>query len=64
MGLVIDTSALVALALGYGVLVGPGDEAHFRQVPTLRVVVFGARGRVTRTPGVEAAGGRTAGAKA
>ena len=34
--------AATALELGYGVLVGPGDEAHFRQVPGLRVVVLPA----------------------
>lgn len=32
--------AATALELGYGVLVGPEDEAHFRQVPGLRVVVL------------------------
>jgi tRNA(fMet)-specific endonuclease VapC len=29
--------AATALHLGYGVLVGPADEAHFRRVPGLRV---------------------------
>jgi len=29
--------AATALHLGFGVLVGPRDEAHFRQVPELRV---------------------------
>jgi len=33
--------AATALHLGYGVLVGPGDEARFRQVPALRVEVVG-----------------------
>ena len=32
--------AATALELGYGVLVGPDDEAHFRRVPNLRVVVL------------------------
>jgi predicted nucleic acid-binding protein len=32
--------AATALELGYGVLVGPADEAHFRRVPKLRVVVL------------------------
>jgi tRNA(fMet)-specific endonuclease VapC len=32
--------AATALELGFGVLVGPHDEAHFRQVPGLRVVVL------------------------
>jgi len=32
--------AATALELDYGVLVGPQDEAHFRQVPDLRVVVL------------------------
>jgi len=36
--------AATALELGYGVLVGPSDEAHFRHVPALRVVALGARG--------------------
>jgi predicted nucleic acid-binding protein len=34
--------AATALEMDYGVLVGPGDEAHFRRVPHLRVVVLGA----------------------
>jgi predicted nucleic acid-binding protein len=34
--------AATALELEYGVLVGPTDEAHFRRVPSLRVVVLGA----------------------
>lgn len=34
--------AATALELDYGVLVGPADEAHFRRVPKLRVVVLGA----------------------
>lgn len=38
--------AATALELGYGVLVGPADEAHFRRVPNLRVVVLGD----TRSP--------------
>ena len=29
--------AATALELGFGVLVGPNDEAHFRRVPGLRV---------------------------
>ena len=29
--------AATALHLGFGVLVGPQDEAHFREIPTLRV---------------------------
>ena len=33
--------AATALELGYGVLIGPGDEAHFRRVPNLRLVVIG-----------------------
>jgi predicted nucleic acid-binding protein len=33
--------AATALELEYGVLVGPTDEAHFRRVPNLRVVVLG-----------------------
>jgi predicted nucleic acid-binding protein len=33
--------AATALELEYGVLVGPDDEAHFRRVPNLRVVVLG-----------------------
>jgi tRNA(fMet)-specific endonuclease VapC len=36
--------AATALELDYGVLVGPADEAHFRRVPNLRVVVLGAAG--------------------
>jgi predicted nucleic acid-binding protein len=32
--------AATALHLGYGVLVGPTDEAHFRAVPELRVEVL------------------------
>lgn len=32
--------AATALHLGYGVLVGPLDEAHFRAVPGLRVEVL------------------------
>jgi len=32
--------AATALELGYGVLVGPRDEGHFRQVPGLRIVVL------------------------
>jgi tRNA(fMet)-specific endonuclease VapC len=35
--------AAIALELEYGVLVGPGDEAHFRRVPKLRVVVLPAK---------------------
>lgn len=37
--------AATALELGFGVLVGPRDEAHFRQVPGLRVVALGAAAR-------------------
>jgi tRNA(fMet)-specific endonuclease VapC len=33
--------AATALHLGYGVLIGPADEAHFRTVPDLRVEVLG-----------------------
>ena len=33
--------AATALELEYGVLVGRSDEAHFRRVPNLRVVVLG-----------------------
>lgn len=32
--------AATALHLGFGVLVGPGDEGHFRRVPELRVEVL------------------------
>jgi predicted nucleic acid-binding protein len=32
--------AATALEMGYGVLVGRDDEAHFRRVPKLRVVVL------------------------
>lgn len=32
--------AATALHLGYGVLVGPTDESHFRCVPGLRVEVL------------------------
>lgn len=32
--------AATAFELDYGVLVGPTDEAHFRRVPKLRVVVL------------------------
>lgn len=32
--------AATAVELGSGVLVGPGDEAHFRAVPGLRVIVL------------------------
>jgi predicted nucleic acid-binding protein len=32
--------AATALDLGFGVLVGPTDEAHFRAVPGLRVVAL------------------------
>lgn len=32
--------AATAMEMGYGVLVGPDDEAHFSQVPGLRVVVL------------------------
>jgi predicted nucleic acid-binding protein len=34
------TVAATALELDFGVLVGPADEAHFRRVPNLRVVVL------------------------
>ena len=33
--------AATALEREYGVLVGPTDEAHFRRVPKLRVIVLG-----------------------
>jgi tRNA(fMet)-specific endonuclease VapC len=33
--------AATALHLDFGVLVGPGDESHFRRVPGLRVEVLG-----------------------
>jgi predicted nucleic acid-binding protein len=33
--------AATALERGYGVLVGPTDEAHFRRVPNLRLIVLG-----------------------
>lgn len=33
--------AATALHLDFGVLVGPGDEAHFRRIPALRVEVLG-----------------------
>jgi predicted nucleic acid-binding protein len=36
--------AATALHLGFGVLVGPGDEGHFRRVPELRVEVLDAAG--------------------
>lgn len=32
--------AATALHLGFGVLVGPSDESHFRRVPELRVEVL------------------------
>jgi predicted nucleic acid-binding protein len=32
--------AATALHLDFGVLVGPGDEAHFRRIPALRVEVL------------------------
>lgn len=35
--------AATALHLDFGVLVGPGDEGHFRRVPELRVEVLGSR---------------------
>ena len=41
--------AATALQLDYGVLVGPADEAHFRRVPKLRVVVLGASGRARKS---------------
>lgn len=34
--------AATARALKFGVLVGPGDEAHFRRVPGLQVSVLGS----------------------
>lgn len=34
--------AATALGLGFGVLVGPADEAHFRRVPGLAVRVLSA----------------------
>jgi tRNA(fMet)-specific endonuclease VapC len=36
------TVAATALQLGFGILVGPTGEAHFRRVPELRVEVLGA----------------------
>lgn len=36
--------AATALHLGFGVLVGPTDEVHFRTVPDLRVEVLGRPG--------------------
>jgi predicted nucleic acid-binding protein len=33
--------AATALHLGFGVLVGPSDESHFRRVPKLRVEILG-----------------------
>jgi len=36
--------AATARFLQFGVLVGPRDEAHFRNVPGLRVQTFGGRG--------------------
>ena len=33
--------AATARALGFGVLVGPDNERHFRNVPELRVEVLG-----------------------
>jgi predicted nucleic acid-binding protein len=36
--------AATALELSFGVLVGPRDEAHFRQVPGLRIVVLPVAG--------------------
>ena len=33
--------AATALERGFGVLVGPDDEAHFRRVPNLRLIVLG-----------------------
>jgi predicted nucleic acid-binding protein len=35
--------AATARALGFGVLVGPRDEVHFRNVPNLNVSVLGAK---------------------
>ena len=35
--------AAIALQLGFGVLVGPNGEAHFRRVEGLRVEVLGPR---------------------
>ena len=44
-GTVIPSNALcvaaTALHLGFGVLVGPRDEGHFRLVPDLRIEVLG-----------------------
>jgi predicted nucleic acid-binding protein len=34
--------AATALSLGFGVVVGPGDHANFRQVPGLRVELLPA----------------------
>jgi tRNA(fMet)-specific endonuclease VapC len=36
------TVAATALHLGYGVLVGPTDEQHFRRIEGLRVETFGS----------------------
>lgn len=33
--------AATAVALGFGVLVGPGGETHFRRIADLRVVMIG-----------------------
>jgi hypothetical protein len=38
---VIPAVAATAIALGFGVLVGPSDEQQFRVVPGLRVEVLG-----------------------
>ena len=35
--------AATARALRFGVLVGPNDEAHFREIPALDVRVFGGQ---------------------
>ena len=43
-GLALDLAvAAIALQLGFGVLVGPNGEAHFRRVEGLRVEVLGPR---------------------
>lgn len=34
--------AATAMHLDFGVLVGPGDEDHFRRIPNLRVEVLGS----------------------
>jgi hypothetical protein len=38
----VPAVAASAVYLGFGVLVGPADEQHFRRVPGLRVVALPA----------------------